>query len=35
MRAPSWVPRVTRIGGQKILDQFRNMVHKTMDLRLE
>lgn len=35
MRAPSWVPRVTRIGGQKILDQFRAMVHKTMDLRLE
>jgi len=35
MRAPSWVPRVTRIGGQKILDQFRGMVHKTMDLRLE
>ncbi|MFP3544944.1 cytochrome P450 [Rhizobium sp. SIMBA_035] len=35
MRAPSWVPRVTRIGGQKILDQFRNMVHRTMDLRLE
>ncbi|QRM43594.1 cytochrome P450 [Rhizobium sp. BG4] len=35
MRAPSWVPRVTRIGGQKILDQFRSMVHKTMDLRLE
>jgi cytochrome P450 len=35
MRAPSWVPRITRIGGQKILDQFRNMVHRTMDLRLE
>ncbi len=35
MRAPSWVPRITRIGGQKILDQFRNMVHKTMNLRLE
>ncbi|MGO4354255.1 cytochrome P450 [Rhizobium sp. RAF36] len=35
MRAPSWVPRVTRIGGQKILDQFRNIVHRTMDLRLE
>lgn len=35
MRAPSWVPRVTRIGGQKILGQFRSMVHKTMDLRLE
>jgi len=35
MRAPSWVPRLTRIGGQKILDQFRGMVHRTMDLRLE
>ena len=35
MRAPSWVPRVTRIGGQKLLDQFRNMVHEAMDLRLD
>lgn len=35
MRAPSWVPRLTRIGGQKILDQFRGMVHRTMDMRLE
>ncbi|EPE95570.1 cytochrome P450 [Rhizobium grahamii] len=34
LRAPSWVPRVTRIGGQKVLDKFRNIVRQTMDARL-
>ncbi len=34
LRAPSWVPRVTRIGGQKVLDKFRNIVRETMDARL-
>ncbi|WP_028749006.1 cytochrome P450 [Rhizobium mesoamericanum] len=33
LRAPSWVPRVTRIGGQKVLDKFRNIVRQTMDAR--
>ncbi|MDX3930160.1 MAG: cytochrome P450 [Shinella sp.] len=35
LRAPSWVPRVTRIGGQKVLDKFRAIVHDTMELRQE
>ncbi|MBB4570454.1 cytochrome P450 [Rhizobium leucaenae] len=35
LRAPSWVPRLTRIGGQKVLDKFRGIVRKTMDLRLD
>ncbi|MEZ2130057.1 MULTISPECIES: cytochrome P450 [unclassified Sinorhizobium] len=34
LRAPSWVPRVTRIGGQKVLDTFRGIVRDTMDMRL-
>ncbi|MEZ2221870.1 cytochrome P450 [Rhizobium sp. RCC_161_2] len=34
LRAPSWVPRVTRIGGQKVLDKFRGIVRDTMNLRL-
>lgn len=34
LRAPAWVPRVTRIGGQKVLDKFRGIVHDTMDMRL-
>jgi cytochrome P450 len=34
LRAPSWVPRITRIGGQKVLDKFRSIVHQTMDARL-
>ncbi|NLS05925.1 cytochrome P450 [Rhizobium sp. P32RR-XVIII] len=34
LRAPSWVPRVTRIGGRKVLDKFRNIVRDTMDARL-
>ena len=35
MRAPSWVPRLTRIGGQKVLDKFRGIVRDTMNLRQE
>lgn len=34
LRAPSWVPRVTRIGGQKVLEKFRTIVRNTMDMRL-
>ncbi|MBY5447296.1 cytochrome P450 [Rhizobium leguminosarum] len=34
LRAPSWVPRVTRIGGQKVLEKFRAIVRDTMDMRL-
>ena len=34
LRAPSWVPRITRIGGQKVLDMFRSIVRQTMDARL-
>ena len=35
LRAPSWVPRVTRIGGLKVLGKFRKIVRDTMDLRLK
>jgi cytochrome P450 len=35
LRAPSWVPRVTRIGGQKVLDKFRGIVRDTMNQRLD
>lgn len=35
LRAPSRVPRVTRIGGQKVLfEKFRTIVRETMDARL-
>ncbi|SEH44420.1 Cytochrome P450 [Rhizobium tibeticum] len=34
LRAPSWVPRLTRLGGQKVLDKFRYIVRQTMDARL-
>ena len=33
LRAPAWVPRLTRIGGQKVLDKFRGIVSQTMDKR--
>ena len=33
LRAPSWVPRLTRIGGRKVLDKFRMIVAKTMQQR--
>jgi cytochrome P450 len=35
LRAPSWVPRVTRIGGQKVLGKFRSIVRDTMNMRLD
>ncbi len=35
LRAPAWVPRVTRIGGQRVLGKFREIVAKTMALRQE
>lgn len=35
LKAPSWVPRLTRIGGQKVLDKFRAIVRRTMDQRLQ
>ena len=35
LRAPSWVPRLTRIGGQKVLNKFRGIVRDTMNLRLK
>ncbi|WP_275786877.1 cytochrome P450 [Pararhizobium gei] len=31
--APSWVPRLTRIGGARVMAEFRGVVEKTMDER--
>ncbi|MDO9416856.1 cytochrome P450 [Pararhizobium sp.] len=31
--APSWVPRLTRIGGKKVMAAFRDIVSRTMDTR--
>lgn len=33
LRAPAWVPRVTRIGGTKVLGKFREIVRLTMEKR--
>ncbi len=33
LRAPSWVPRITRIGGRRVLGKFREIVANTMALR--
>lgn len=33
LRAPAWVPRLTRIGGQKVLEKFRGIVAQTMERR--
>jgi cytochrome P450 len=33
LRAPPWVPRLTRIGGKRVLGKFREIVAKTMALR--
>ena len=33
LRAPGWVPRVTRIGGTKVMAKFRGIVRDTMELR--
>ncbi|MET0746652.1 MAG: cytochrome P450 [Rhizobium sp.] len=35
LRAPPWVPRLTRIGGQKVLEKFRRLVRDTMAVRLD
>lgn len=31
--APSWVPRLTRIGGRKVMEEFRGVVSRTMEER--
>lgn len=33
LRAPPWVPRITRIGGAKVLGKFREIVRLTMEQR--
>ena len=33
LRAPAWVPRITRIGGAKVLGKFRRIVRDTMEMR--
>ncbi|MBT9372763.1 cytochrome P450 [Rhizobium sp. CSW-27] len=33
LRAPPWVPRLTRIGGAKVLGKFREIVRRTMEKR--
>ncbi len=33
LRAPPWVPRLTRFGGRKVLDKFRSVVADTIRLR--
>lgn len=33
LRAPPWVPRITRIGGKRVLEKFREIVRKTMEHR--
>ncbi|MBB6181473.1 cytochrome P450 [Pseudorhizobium flavum] len=33
LRAPPWVPRLTRIGGKRVLGKFRGIVAETMALR--
>lgn len=33
LRAPGWVPRLTRLGGMRVLAKFRRIVRNTMDMR--
>lgn len=33
LRAPPWVPRLTRFGGRRVLDKFRNVVSRTIENR--
>lgn len=33
LRAPPWVPRLTRFGGQRVLNKFRSVVAETIRLR--
>ena len=35
LKAPRWIPRLTRIGGRQVLDKFRGIVSETMTLRKE
>ncbi|MEZ5782954.1 MAG: cytochrome P450 [Rhizobiaceae bacterium] len=35
LRAPEWLPRVTRLRGRKTLAYFRNIVRDTMNMRIE
>ena len=35
LRAPHWVPRLTRIGGRRVLGKFRDIVSRTMAIRQE
>lgn len=35
LRAPAWVPRLTRFGGRKVLDKFRSVVAETIGKRQE
>eukprot|EP01035_Chromulina_nebulosa_P035075 gene35075-47129_t len=33
LRAPKWLPRLTRLGGYGVLKKFRALVRRTMDAR--
>lgn len=33
LRAPPWVPRLTRFGGRRVLDKFRDVVSRTIENR--
>ncbi|MFB2553027.1 cytochrome P450 [Ensifer soli] len=33
LQAPPWVPRLTRIGGRRVMEKFRGIVRDTMDAR--
>lgn len=33
LRAPPWVPRLTRLGGRRVLDKFRDVVSRTIENR--
>lgn len=35
LRAPTWLPRLTRLRGRKTLDYFRQIVRDTMEMRIE
>ena len=35
VKAPSWIPRVMRIAGRRVMDKFRSIVRQTMEARLE
>tara|TARA_B100000949_G_scaffold139267_1_gene122427 strand:+ start:171 stop:1505 length:1335 start_codon:yes stop_codon:yes gene_type:complete len=35
VKAPSWIPRVMRIAGRRVMAKFRSIVRQTMDARLE